>query len=86
MNNFLSKLFNLTRGKVNHFARLFFVSFFTYANDFLLLFSVPLSQIPLGSRLSLMKLSQSAVVDLQESPAFSEHYYLVVFEKRMIEN
>ena len=28
-----------------------------------------------------MELSQSAVVDLQESPAFSEPFYVVVLEK-----
>lgn len=31
--------------------------------------------------MSLMELTQSAVVDLQESPAFNEPFYVVVMEK-----
>lgn len=41
----------------------------------------PLSQMPLTSRMSLMEVTQSAVVDLQESQAFSEPFYVVVVEK-----
>lgn len=37
--------------------------------------------MPLQSRMSLMELTQSAVVDLQESPAFSEPFFVVVIEK-----
>lgn len=37
--------------------------------------------MPLNSRMSLMELTQSAVVDLQESPAFNEPFYVVVVEK-----
>jgi hypothetical protein len=44
---------------------------------------VPLSQMPLTSRLSLMEVTQSAVVDLQESLAFSEPFYVVVVEKEI---
>lgn len=44
-------------------------------------YSVPLSKMPLQSRMSLMELAQSAVVDLQESPAFSEPFFVVVIEK-----
>uniref|UniRef100_A0A0P5RMU8 DmX protein 2 n=1 Tax=Daphnia magna TaxID=35525 RepID=A0A0P5RMU8_9CRUS len=41
----------------------------------------PLSQMPLTSRMSLMEVTQSAVVDLQESLAFNEPFYVVVVEK-----
>ncbi|XP_046448229.1 dmX-like protein 2 isoform X2 [Daphnia pulex] len=44
---------------------------------------MPLSQMPLTSRLSLMEVTQSAVVDLQESLAFSEPFYVVVVEKEI---
>jgi hypothetical protein len=44
-------------------------------------YAVPLSQMPLNSRMSLMELTQSAVVDLQESSAFNEPFYVVVVEK-----
>lgn len=37
--------------------------------------------MPLTSRMSLMEVTQSAVVDLQESLAFSEPFYVVVVEK-----
>lgn len=37
--------------------------------------------MPLTARMSLMEVSQSAVVDLQESQAFSEPFYVVVIEK-----
>ena len=37
--------------------------------------------MPLASRMSLMEVTQSAVVDLQESLAFSEPFYVVVIEK-----
>ena len=37
--------------------------------------------MPLQSRMSLMELTQSAVVDLQETPAFSEPFFVVVIEK-----
>ncbi len=42
---------------------------------------VPLGQLPLTARMSLMGLTQSAVVDLQESLAFNEPFYVVVVEK-----
>ena len=37
--------------------------------------------MPSNARMSLMELSQSAVVDLQESQAFSEPFFVVVVEK-----
>lgn len=37
--------------------------------------------MPLTARMSLMEVTQSAVVDLQESLAFSEPFYVVVVEK-----
>ena len=37
--------------------------------------------MPMSSRMSLMEVTQSAVVDLQESPAFNEPFYVVVVEK-----
>ena len=42
---------------------------------------VPLGQLPLTARMSLMGATQSAVVDLQESLAFNEPFYVVVVEK-----
>lgn len=48
----------------------------------MVLFSIaPLSQMPSNTRMSLMELSQSAVVDLQESLDFNEPFYVVVIEK-----
>ena len=37
--------------------------------------------MPLNSRMSIMKLTQSVVVDLQESSAFNEAFYVVVVDK-----
>lgn len=37
--------------------------------------------MPLAARMSLMEVTQSAVVDLQESLAFNEPFYVVVVEK-----
>ena len=39
--------------------------------------------MPLASRISLMEVTQSAIVDLQESLAFSEPFYVVVVEKEI---
>ena len=39
--------------------------------------------MPLSSRMSLMEVTHSAVVDLQESLAFSEPFYVVVVEKEV---
>jgi hypothetical protein len=57
------------------------LDFFFYIKIILIFYLVPLSQMPLTSRMSLMEVTQSAVVDLQESLAFSEPFYVVVVEK-----
>jgi hypothetical protein len=57
------------------------LDFFFYIKIIPIFYLVPLSQMPLTSRMSLMEVTQSAVVDLQESLAFSEPFYVVVVEK-----